>query len=125
MSQRTDKLWSWLDSVASPFYPPGIRRCLTLGWLTVFVLLLVVGNILLRLLTPIGPAIATQARILKPIVWSPFFQVPFVIVLVFAAWLVVASKPRPEHQYLRGLLYGMTLAAILGEFMIFLDPAWL
>jgi hypothetical protein len=120
MSQAAEKVWSWLDSIAGPFYSPGIRRYLTLRWITVFVLVLFVWNLLLKLLLPIAPP--AQLRMLEHAIHSPLFLVPFDTGLLIAILFLIGSKPRSEYDYLRALFFGVILAAFLGECLVLFVP---
>ena len=115
--------WVRLDSAFGRFYPPTVRRFLTLKSMTVIVLLLVAWNVGLLLLVPHpSPPPPVLRRAIEQL-RSPFFLIPFDLLLLPSFFLIVRAKPVPQFAYLRALAYGMVLAALLSQvFLIF--PLW-
>ena len=112
MNWNADKAWRMLDTVAGPFCPQKIRPYLTLGWITAFVLALLLFAGLQRSLLPHPPLLPIQIR-LEQILRSPLFFVLYDLVVLLAIWLLIRSRPRAEHLYLRALLYGMFLEPVI------------
>ena len=90
--------------------------------MTLFVLFLVGVNLLVKILLPIEPATSIQRNFIDHYVRSRFFLVPFDAGLLMAVWFLIVAKPRTEYEYLRAFLFGMVLAASLGEFLILFVP---
>jgi hypothetical protein len=110
-----------LDRVAGPFYPAKIRPYLTLGWITAFVLVILLFAGMQRTLLPHPPLLPIQIQ-MERILRSPFFFVPYDLVVLLVIWLLVRSRPQAEYLYLRALLYGMFLAGFLGGCLVALVP---
>jgi hypothetical protein len=121
VNPNPDKAWRWLDSVVGPFYPPGIRRFLTLGWITAFVVAVFILAFLGKLALPHLPLSPLQSQIEHEL-RRPIFIVPYELAMLLAIWLLIRCKPRAEYHYLRALLYGMFLAGFLGSFLVLLMP---
>lgn len=121
MPQIADRLWLRMDSIAASLFPARVRKYLTIKSVTVTVLLLFVWDVLIKLFVPMGP-LPRLARTIEHVIESPLFFAPFDVGIFIAMYLVVVSKTRPEHSYLRALLYGMALAALLGEFIVLFVP---
>ena len=89
--------------------------------MTVIVFFLFLWNVLFKLFVPMGP-LPEPFRFVPQIIRSPIFLVPYDAGLFAIIYLVVASKTKPEHTYLRALCYGMALAALLGEYIVLFVP---
>jgi hypothetical protein len=116
MSALSDRVWSRLDKIAAPVFPPKIRRFLTFKSMTVIVLLLFIWNLSFKLFMPPfkSPAYIPLGFIEY---WarSPLFLIPYDVGLLAVLVFVFATRPRGEYGYLRALLYGAVVAALLEQ----------
>jgi hypothetical protein len=115
-----DGAWAKIDRIAGPLFPPKIRKYFSLLWMTLFVLCLFVVNLVLKLsfANPEDRRFMAAERIFR----QPLFLVPYNIGLLLLLLLVFTSKPSTEYEYLRALIFGIALAAILGQMLIFFVP---
>jgi len=116
-----DGLWARIDRIVGPFFPPKSRKYISFSWMTVFVLCIFGANFALKRLIAI-PADRSRLLASERIFHQPIFLVPYDIGLSVVLFLIFVSKPNPEYEYLRALIFGMVLAAILGQILILFVP---
>ena len=121
MNGQADKVWSFLDRIAGASYSAKIRPFLTMGWMTAFALVLFLVAGLSKALLPHAPPLPIQVRI-EHIFGRPLLIVPYDLASLLVIWFLIRSQPRPEHLYLRTLLYGMFLAGFLASLLVLFVP---
>jgi hypothetical protein len=49
---------------------------------------------------------------------SPLFLVPYDAVVLPLMWFVITARPPEQYLYVRALIYGMLLAGLFGQLMV-------
>jgi len=115
---NTDKIWMQLNQFIGFFFPLRVRRYLSFRWVTVFVLCTLTADLLFCFFLA-SPKDRAQL-IAKERVWhNPIFLTLYNIALFLTLSFVLATKSRAEHAYLRALIFGIVLAGMLGQMLIF------
>jgi len=90
--------------------------------MTAFALCIFAMNLILKLVIAI-PKDRNRLIAAEQVFHSPIFLVPYDTGLCLLLFFVFASKPSSEYEYLRALIFGMVLAATLGQ-ILFLFVPW-
>jgi len=119
--KSADGIWARIDRIVGPFFSPKSRKYISFQWMTLLALCLFAVNLALRLVIADSK---DRNRFLaaERFFHQPLFIIPYDIVLFVVLLLVFASKTSPDYDYLRAIVFGMALAAILGQILIFLVP---
>jgi hypothetical protein len=103
-------------------FPPRVRPYITFRWITVFVLVLLVWNVLFKLLIPLTPDMVAQFQAQARFFMRPVVLIPYDIAVLIAFWWIYASRRNQKHYPARVILYGMLLAAVGSQLVWWLVP---
>jgi hypothetical protein len=120
-TKTIDSVWAKIDRVAGPFFPPTTRKYISFLWITVFVFCIFAVNLALKLFLTV-PKDRNRFIVAEQVFRRPIFFVPYDIGLLLLFLFVFTSKPSLDFEYLRALIFGMALAAILGQVLIVIFP---
>jgi hypothetical protein len=120
-TRMNDRVWSQIDRIAGPFFPPKSRKYISFLWMTVFVLCIFAFNLALKLFIA-GSTDRSRFVAAERFLHEPLFIVPYDVGLFLVLLFVFASNASPAYEYLRALIFGMVLAAILGQILVFFVP---
>ena len=116
--KTVDSVWARIDRFVGPFFPPTSRKYISFQWMTVFVLCIFAVNLAIKLLIA-TPSDRSRLVAAERIFHRPIFLVPYDVGLLLVLLFIFISNPRAEYEYLRALIFGVALAAALGQVLIF------
>jgi hypothetical protein len=110
------------DRIGQTLFPRSIRPFLTFRWMTLFVFVISVPDVILKLTVKLPrdrlPLFQHQERLFK----SASFLVSYNILLLIGFGLVGATRKKTRLYWLRVLVFGMLFGGVVGQLLIILIP---
>jgi hypothetical protein len=108
------------NAVVQFVFADKMRRYLTFRWMTIFVVVLLLWNVVFGVLFRkyAGP-LPMRHRLEYDLLSSHLFLVIFNAALAVGFWLIYASRHRKEFYQVRVVTYAMLLGSVAGELLRF------
>ena len=97
------------EKIGRALFPATSRRFLTFRWMTVFVVILALWNLVMSFLLKPQP----------PPQWArvPVFLIPYNTAVVIGFVVIYLTRSKARYYAARAALYGMLLAGVVGELL--------